>query len=158
MRKNRRSFGLGYRLFLLLFFLCGAVLLHLVPAVGLRFAPSSRMTGLLMLLPALLAGSMLGVYIIPFGAMLLGMLCMQKLSLLGNPSGEGLGAWLLALLPLALLTPVYFVLAFSGMELSDACMADYLRADGRKRQLLLRRQLLIASCVAAAVAVSYFLV
>lgn len=155
MRRNEGLPAIPHRLFLLLFFITGAVLLRFVPAIGQQFVSSRRMTAMLMLLPALLAGTMLGAYVIPFGSLLLGMLCMERFLALGAPTGEGLAVWLMSLLPLAVLTPVYAALARCGMELSDACMAEYLRSDGRKRQLLLRRQLLIASCAAAAVTVSY---
>ena len=155
MKKGEAAHAIPHRLFLLLFFVTGAVLLRFVPAIGQQFVPSRWMAAMLMLLPALLAGTMLGAYVIPFGSLLLGMLCMQRFLTLGVPTGEGLAAWLVSALPLAVLTPVYAALARCGMELSDACMAEYLRSDGRKRQLLLRRQLLIAFCAAAAVTVSY---
>ena len=152
MKEKARLQELGDRLFLLLFFLIGALLLRFVPSLARSFVPSGRMPGLLMLLPALLAGSLLGAYVLPFGAMLLGMLCMQKMTALGVPGAEGLAPWLLALLPLLLLTPAYYALAYCGMRLSEACAAEYRRADSGKRKLLARRQLLIALCAAAAIA------
>ena len=139
----------AYRLYLLLFFVCGALLLRFSPEIAGAFPDAEGLT-LLLLLPGLLSGCLLGSYLIPFGALLLGGLTMRRVALLGLPTQEGFLLWLRALAPLLALVPLFFLLAHGGMVQSDACMAAYAKGGTEKRRLLLRRQTLIFAAMAAA--------
>ena len=140
----------AHRLYLLLFFVCGALLMRFSPEIAGAFPKAEGLTPLLLLLPGLLAGCLLGSYLIPFGALLLGALTMRRVALLGLPGQEGFLLWLRALAPLLALLPVFFLLAHAGMLQSDACMAAYAKGGAEKRRLLLRRQMLVFAAMAAA--------
>ena len=106
---------------------------------------------LLLLAPALLSGSLFGTFLLPFGALVLGMLSMMRVSALGLPGGEDLTNWLRGLAPQLVLLPAYFVLTVASMEISNLREAAYSRADAGNRRALMRRELLIvsAACCAA---------
>ena len=137
----------GHRLFLLLFFLSGALLVRFSPALAQRLPCTEQTIPLLLLAPALLFGT----FLLPFGALVLGMLSMMRVSALGLPGGEDLTNWLRGLAPQLVLLPAYFVLTVASMEISDLREAAYSRADAGNRRALMRRELLIvsAACCAA---------
>ena len=151
----------GHRLFLLLFFLSGALLVRFSPALAQRLPCTEQTIPLLLLAPALLSGSLFGTFLLPFGALVLGMLSMMRpissllrllpVSALGLPGGEDLTNWLRGLAPQLVLLPAYFVLTVASMEISDLREAAYSRADAGNRRALMRRELLIvsAACCAA---------
>lgn len=141
----------GHRLFLLLFFLSGALHVRFSPALAQRLPCTEQTIPLLLLAPALLSGSLFGTFLLPFGALVLGMLSMMRVSALGLPGGEDLTNWLRGLAPQLVLLPAYFVLTVASMEISDLREAAYSRADAGNRRALMRRELLIvsAACCAA---------
>ena len=147
-----------HRLYLLLFFVCGALLMRFSPEIAGAFPRAESLTPLLLLLPGLLSGCLLGSYLIPFGALLLGALTMRRAALLGLPTQEGFLLWLRALAPLLALVPLFFLLAHGGMVQAEACMTAYAKGGSEKRRLLLRRQALIFAAMAAAGLAARFLI
>lgn len=148
----------AHRLYLLLFFVCGALLMRFSPEVAGAFPQAEGLTPLLLLLPALLAGCLIGSYLIPFGALVLGAFTMRRAALLGLPTQEGFLLWLCALAPLLVLVPLFFLLAHGGMVQAEACMTAYAKGGAEKRRLLLQRQTLIFAAMAAAGLAARFMI
>ena len=155
---NERRAAPAHRLYLLLFFLCGALLMRFSPEVKGAFPATKGLIPLLLLLPGLLSGCLSGSYLIPFGAMLLGAYTMERVALLGLPGQADFWLWLRALAPLLALLPVFFLLAHAGMLQSDACMAAYAKAGAEKRRLLVHRQMLVFAAMAAAGLAARFMI
>jgi len=134
-------------LFLLLFFLAGSLVGRFRPSDAALFTMGPALLPFLPLVPALFAGNLFGVYVIPVSAMLFG----ADAEVLLESIPSGVQAWTAdfsSLLPLLLLTPIFFLSALVGMRLSE----DYLNACLNSWRIpfgmLLCRQLLL--CCAAA--------
>jgi hypothetical protein len=143
MRRQGKDHDNSHRLFLLLFFLSGAVLLRCWPPMGELTDGCEKLLPCLFLLPALLGGSPSGLWLIPAGALFLGALAMRGMAAMDSLS---------AAVPLLLLTPLFFVSAVSGMRLSEECLSALTRGNSAGRKELFRKRSAIwgASFAAAA--------
>ncbi len=148
MRTRRKDHDNGHRLFLLLFFLSGALLFRFWPPMAELTAGCEKLLPCLFLLPALLGGSLCGLWLIPIGALVLGASAMREVAAIDSLS---------TVVPLLLLTPLFFVTAVFGMRLSEECLSALTRGEAsRRRRLVLKRSAVWGASFAAA-ACTFFL-
>ncbi len=136
-----------HRLFLLLFFLAGSLVGRFRPPDAALLTKVPVILPWLLLVPALFSGNLFGVYVIPVSAMLFGVNAEMLLEL--TPLGAA--AWrtvLPDLVPLLVLTPIFFLSALVGMRLSEEYLDACLNNGRLPFGMLLCRQLLL--CCAAA--------
>ena len=138
---------------LLLFFLAGSLVRRYRPTDAALLMEGPAFLPWLLLVPALFSGNVFGVYVIPVSAMLFG----ADAELLLESTPLTAAAWKTVfpdLVPLFLMTPIFFLSALVGMRLSE----DYLHAclnSGRVSfGMLLCRQLMLC-CAAAGVLFLY---
>jgi len=137
----------AHRLFLLLFFLAGSFVGRFRPSDAELFTLGPVILPWLLLVPALFSGNLFGVYVIPVSAMLFG----ADAEVLLESIPLGIQTWTAAfpgLLPLLLLTPIFFLAALVGMRLSEEYLNACLNSGRVPFGMLLCRQLLL--CCAAA--------
>ena len=151
-QKRRRADSDGsHGLFLLLFFLSGALLRRFWPPMRGLTDGTERLLPYVLLLPALLGGSPCGLWLIPFGAILLGDSAMRQLS-----SAEGIAELSSGLAPLLLLTPLFFLTGTIGMRMSEEALSAFTRGcPARRRTLILRLTALWGAAFAAAASIWY---
>lgn len=146
VRKRDGDPGGSHRLFLLLFFLSGAILLRFWPPMRDLTDGTDRFLPWVMLLPALLGGSPCGILLIPTGALLLGASAMRHLS-----AAERFSEAFPEIAPLFLLTPLFFLTAVCGMRMSEDCLTAFTRGgSARRRALILRQTVLWGAAFAVA--------
>jgi len=107
----------------------------------------------LLLVPALFSGNLFGVYVIPVSAMLFG----ADAELLLESTPLTTAAWKTVfpdLVPLLLVTPIFFLSALVGMRLSEDYLHACLNCGRMSFGMLLCRQLLLC-CAAAGVLFLY---
>ncbi len=128
----------SHRWFLLLAFLAGALLLRCWPPMNELAVDTERFLPLILLLPALLGGSPCGLWLIPTGSLMLGASAMRQLS-----GAECFSGALPAIVPLLIVTPLFFLTAVYGMKLSALCLQAASRGNTGKGSMLLPGQLLL---------------
>ena len=147
MRTRKKDHDSGNRLFLLLFFLSGALLLRFWPPMAELTAGFEKLLPCLFLLPALLGGSLCGLWLIPISALLFGASAMLEVTAIDSLSTA---------VPLLLLTPLFFVTAVFGMRLSEDCLSALTRGGAsRRRELVLKRSAVWGVSFAAAACIFF---
>lgn len=140
----------SHRAFLLLFFLSGALIARFAPGLT-AFLPEGRGMAALVLLSAILGGSVFGVYAIPVTALLFGALLLRRLEALGLTRWRGTEDWFL-LLPPALLTLAFYAIACGGMRLAEECRTALVSRGGEEARSFFLRKLLLTVLAAGTAA------
>ena len=145
------------RFCLLLFFLAGALLARMAPALAERIPAAPRLLPVLLLLPALLGGCVFGGCTIPLVTMLFGVLALRAMSGIGMPELRSPAVWSAVLLPMLAAAPLLFVLAESGMNAADAALAQMKSGNSAACRSVLRRQTLHLAAACASLLFRYWL-
>lgn len=130
-------------LFLLLAFAAGVLTAHFRPQTAELLPQGKDAAAAALLLPALLAGAPSGVWLIPASALLLGCSSARYAASVVTLLRESGTRAIEALLPLALLLPVFFLLAASAMRLSGETWNALSHLDRSKRGALRLRHALL---------------
>lgn len=142
----------SHRLFLLLFFLFGALLLRFWPPMRDMTGGAEKLLPCVLLLPALLGGSPCGLWLIPAAALWLGASAMLQLSAAGCFS-----ELVPEIAPLLFVTPLFFLTGVCGMRLSEGCLSALTRGEPVRRRTLILGQSALWGTALAAGAFTYYL-